>query len=1325
MASGSFTQTSFLGGEWSPLVQGRTDLPKYKMALNVCFNMQPIEQGALVRRPGTREIAFTRQGAPGRVIPFDFQEDAPYTMEFTSGHLRLFNGTRIVLGADVQTVLSVSTSDPAVVFTSPQDWATGDSVFFLFADADASFENALLRNRVFKITVLDTGSFSIADPVTGAPIDGAAVGWVTTSTQIGRVVDFVTPWTDDTWPTLRSVQSDKTAVLLEGTTPVYRLDVASEPTATEFATFTLGQAGLIDGPYLDPINGAQALPNALTGVITVVLSYTPYVTTTTYSIGDVVTTGGIDYISLQGGNLNNTPASSPTFWAVNNPGSAFGSSGVQATDVGRSIRLLSEPPLWNASLGYIIGDVVTYQNAYYQAQAPSTGVVPDSDTATWLLDTAAATWTWGTILSFIDGNSFTMGLRGPDLLYVNTIRVFRVGAYSDTTGYPTCGTYHQGRLWLAGLKPNRFYSSVSNDIFNFAPTAADGTVADNNAITYELNSKNQNVIYWMEPIAQGILFGTLAGEWVIAASALNDPLTPTSIQAHRVTKYGCANIEPRLTGLAVVMVQKFKRRLLEMISDTFSGKFSAPNLSFTAQHITKPGIAEIAYQEELTPVLWSRMSDGTWAGCTYRRTSAFSTEEPTFSAWHRHALGSGRLVRSICVGPNMNGTLDALTMTTEDAGGKYHVEMLADLFWEGDTLLDVWELDSATTPTGATYIPDATNPTGITFSGLSYLEGTTVAAWVGGLDMGDFTVSGGEITVPLNQYLTQPYIDSIDADTYGALAVNIDTVVTTVPPAPPTVGTIQSFTGPTWSTVEGQAIDWVHNRIFLASAGFAAATNVSAVDLTTGATLLSRTGDTILPLATLLEGTNLFGISQNLYMQSGNGQRFCVINKVAPSTLTLTSSYGVVSNTGTIDDTKFFRANSMVEVALDIEHFLVTAATFDPQVTVYNTGTMAFAGHEQTLDIVGDAPGAQVYGTVCAGIQNPLVASVFTFCNPDVTAGASFNLPLPLYETIISRGAEAYAPATWPASPNTFIKSFLRGTLSPAQVDPTWTTFANLQLGHLLTFDPSDGNVIVGVATLDSVTNQHYIVKLRATDATVLWAAPVPGSALAPGSVPSVLSGGIYAYMTSGGGGNTAFAINTATGDVSSRSVPGVSSTTIQAFNSLTGQLISLGDYDHAVPGSPAPQNSTASAFSATWSLLTLGGFFQGSTVAMTRATIPVVIGSIFTSDAQLVRPGTAQEAATAAGPPLGKTRRVQQFAAQMSVTKGVSFGTDFDHLRAAPFSTTRNGPLLSPLQPYSGVWQDTMGDDYSFDGMLCWRVTRPYPVAMASIGGFIHTQDR
>jgi len=70
-----------------------------------------------------------------------------------------------------------------------------------------------------------------------------------------------------------------------------------------------------------------------------------------------------------------------------------------------------------------------------------------------------------------------------------------------------------------------------------------------------------------------------------------------------------------------------------------------------------------------------------------------------------------------------------------------------------------------------------------------------------------------------------------------------------------------------------------------------------------------------------------------------------------------------------------------------------------------------------------------------------------------------------------------------------------------------------------------------------------------------------------------------------------------------------------------------------------------------------------------------------------------------------------------------VSFGTTFAKVDPAKFRQA-NDTAFRVNQQFTGVYKDTLTDTYSFDGMICWQVTRPYPLNIANIGGFIETVD-
>lgn len=955
MADATLSQNSFLGGELSLSAQGRFDLQTYRTSMNVCTNSMPIETGAWTRRPGFKYGNHTKGGLPGRAITWTFQEDAPYTMEFTNGYLRFHDGPTLATTNDAQAVVGISSANPAVVHTTTaHGWSTNDTVKFSVLGTP----DPILLNRQFVITVTDSTHFSIAGATTGTPVDGSTLQAFTTGT-VTRVLEIITPYNDTMWPTLRSVQAEKQSILLQKSV-IPQVLTATPPSGSNNATFTIAPAQFVDGPYGDPVKGATLTPASVTGIVGFTMASPAWSASVPYSTGDYVTKASICYKSLIDQNLNNDPATATFAWVVVNQNVVFGPDGLQSHDIGRHIRLFSEPLAWAASTTYSAGQSIKYNLQYWTSLlSANTGNIPGNDATHWEINANAARWTWGKITSLtgatatiisptvgaseftpntsgtadngtvgfafdgitnqsisagwrytalggstltfgvgknytgtpqkisyvvvtapndrgfitwittpgsvtlnlrgkataptlqsdgtllgsatfvpdsagwqqqifsndtattwnylwleiiavpvgglasqgpsafgiaeiqfytttaFSGTGFSVQIFGPDLLYTSAISIWRQGMLRPDSDYPKCGTYHEGRLWLSGLVSNRLDASALTDIsgnpatslFFFTPTIQDGTVSDDCAISYTLDGPDVNAVFWLEPDHQGILVGTQAGEWLVSASALNSPLTPVNMQAHRVTKIGCANIEPRRTDHTLVLVQKDKRKIMEYFADIFSGKFSAPNLTKNAAHLSGRGIEELAYQNGTTPYIWARCTDGTFIGCTYSRDSLMQSQGPTFAAWHDHSLGSGRLVESIAVGPAAAsasitaGSIDTLAIISNDPNTNIrHLKFMTPLFTETDTEHDAWYLDDAIEPVVQQSITSG-GKLGVELDGLWALNGSTVTAFLAGVDCGDFLVSNGKVNVP-----------------YGAVPLFTQALATSINPMPAVVG---------------------------------------------------------------------------------------------------------------------------------------------------------------------------------------------------------------------------------------------------------------------------------------------------------------------------------------------------------------------------------------------------------------------------------------------------------------------------------------------------------------------------------------------------------
>lgn len=91
MAKVTTMQNSFNAGEWSRLMDGRTDFPKYPSALARMENFIIDPRGPAVYRPGLKYIAATKtSGSVSQLLPFEFSAEIAYVLEFGDGYIRFY-----------------------------------------------------------------------------------------------------------------------------------------------------------------------------------------------------------------------------------------------------------------------------------------------------------------------------------------------------------------------------------------------------------------------------------------------------------------------------------------------------------------------------------------------------------------------------------------------------------------------------------------------------------------------------------------------------------------------------------------------------------------------------------------------------------------------------------------------------------------------------------------------------------------------------------------------------------------------------------------------------------------------------------------------------------------------------------------------------------------------------------------------------------------------------------------------------------------------------------------------------------------------------------
>lgn len=284
-------------------------------------------------------------------------------------------------------------------------------------------------------------------------------------------------------------------------------------------------------------------------------------------------------------------------------------------------------------------------------------------------------WGWAKITAFVSATQVTMNIRS-NFGAAGATAAWRLGAWSDRTGWPSTATFYEERLFLANCReqPQTLWGSVSGAYESFSPSGADGVVQDDHGLNFTIADDRVNAIRWMSA-GKTLALGTTGGEFNLSASSLNEAVTPSNVTVRRETTNGSADIRPERVGAAILYVQRARRKLYEMAYSFENDAFNSPEMSLLARHLTLPGIAEIAYQAEPWSILWVACQDGSLLGLTYLR-------DQDVVGWHRHNLaGDAVKVHSVAIIPGPRQDEVWLAVERRIAGTlRRSVERMAEAF---------------------------------------------------------------------------------------------------------------------------------------------------------------------------------------------------------------------------------------------------------------------------------------------------------------------------------------------------------------------------------------------------------------------------------------------------------------------------------------------------------------------------------------------------------------------------------------------------------------------------------------------------------------------
>lgn len=763
---------NFNGGEVSPSMQARVDHQKYPSMASRIENFMLTAQGMMVKRGGSR---FAQRcidpDFASELIPFVFSNDEVFVLEFGETEIRFHTNDGVVLEASQGGTVGSATS----LTVTGHGYSTGD---YLFISGTSGQQNG----KIIEISAVpDANTITLAE----------SLDVTSGSITVAKVYQITHGYTSTDLPQLDFEQSGNTMYIVhKDYRPQQLVRIAND-------NWSFSEFALVDGPYLDINGGATVLELSASGDVAQ-FSGTSGSANNGGSVADALDgdlTEGSDYTSPNGyiqmdlgaGNAvkpvgyavgsspTSTSSRSPAAWrliasndATNWDTLSLGTMG----DGWQKLEVRLTPVFSNTAYRYYRLQLLDSANGTSNVSLSWFGLLPQpEDGETIIVDASNTTdinggqgflatdvgrhirlldpsgfWVWGKITVRNSTTRVRIVLENyPLTAEIFGITSFRLGQFSDTTGWPSSVQFHQNRLVLSGGVPIGMSMSASGAYNYHAPTADPfGVVTDADAINIAIASRMGDGSRWMFSTRNNLVLATGSEEWVVGSATSDEALSPTNTKADRMTNYGSQfGMKPVEVERALLFFDKTKTRLREFAYVFEIDAFSAPDLNLMADHIFETYQAEdISYSYIPNPTVWTVRADGQLPTLAYARDNEVV-------GWSRQILGgfsdSGKTtaakVKKVVTVPNTAGDSEDTFIVVEryiNGATVHHIEYFTDHFDDSIALEDSFFVDCGGVYSGAA----ATN-----IGGLWWLEGEEVVCLADGDIVTGKTVTNGQITL--------------------------------------------------------------------------------------------------------------------------------------------------------------------------------------------------------------------------------------------------------------------------------------------------------------------------------------------------------------------------------------------------------------------------------------------------------------------------------------------------------------------------------------------------------------------------------------------------
>lgn len=712
-----FLQSNF-NGEWSPLMLGRVELSRYATSLRTMENFAPTISGGARKRPGTEFIGEVQEPTKKtRLESFTFSNDQSYLLEFSDLNLRFWrNG---ILLADTETTPYIKTTP-----------YTEDEVFDLrMTSTNDIIYIASPNHAPHKLTRTSDTTFDFG------------------------LLEFENdPFGDENLTTTTITPSGTTgSVTLASSAPLFSSDMVN---STKFKVSHIKQRVTTQSSMKTTRDGINTFDNHVS-----------------YAIGDVVKVGNDVYTCIQALNSHTNTSQITNYINQDDPSDNYFEQGVIARTVnGDDLEFDIEGEWSFRTEGNWIGEWLIQESTdnganwitiYALASNNSDNYLREGDATTEPVKIRVVLFTGesdNSIVTFTEKEVTKTGEAkvttfASDVSVTATVDpdkpIFKTTAtaawaeseWSARNGYPKHVFFKNNRLCFASTKADNqaIWGSEVDKWGNFDR----GLQEDSQPFKDVLRTGNQDPIQWVSEQSKTLL-GLSSQVRNLTGEDGSTILAPGKNSSARQAGRGAAYLEPVEVDDFTFYVQLGGRIIRGLTNDYERGVYAAADMTREAEHVTKGGVKQMAFQLNRVSTLYVVTGDGI-AACL-----VFDPEVQKMG-WYRLKTQGG-VIESIAILPATGEEDEVYFVVRRMINGtsKRYIERLKNdqIRIQDDGLQgDMFYVDCGTTITGTNISTNSTTNV-TTIAGLTHLEGEEIQILLDGDYLGKETVSSGSVTIP-------------------------------------------------------------------------------------------------------------------------------------------------------------------------------------------------------------------------------------------------------------------------------------------------------------------------------------------------------------------------------------------------------------------------------------------------------------------------------------------------------------------------------------------------------------------------------------------------